>query len=150
MIMHDMQANEISLQGFQLVRGQMFSRQTEPAMTIWYGSASFNMACYAALNDCTSIQMLVNSDDRKILIRPCPSKDKDAVTWISDIATKKHKKLECSKLMHQLFDLWGLKKEYHYRANGKLVISDQKVMLMFDFSEPEAWYGLKMVTGIDN
>ena len=47
--------------------------------------------------------------------------------------------------MHQIFDMWGLDKELHYRANGKLVTADRKIMLLFDFNRPEAWRGLKMV-----
>ena len=149
MSLYDGGASEINLQGFQIVRGQMFNRQSEPAMTMWYSSASFNTACYSALNDCTSIQMLVNSDEKKIIVRPCPSKDKDAVTWLTAADKVKYKKIECSRLTHQLFDLWGLKKDLRYRASGKLVVADQKVMLMFDFANCEIWRGQKMVNSIE-
>jgi len=52
-------------------------------------------------------------------------------------------------LTHQLFDLWGLKKDLRYRASGKLVVADQKVMLMFDFGNCEIWRGQKMVNSIE-
>ena len=51
--------------------------------------------------------------------------------------------------MHQIFDLWGLNKELHYRATGQMVMADKKVMLLFDFSKPEAWRGMKMVNALD-
>lgn len=140
--------NAISMEGFQLVSGQMFSRVLEPSMSIWYSSISFNTACYSALNDCGCIQLMVNSKAKRILITPCPAKDKDAITWLKPTDRHKYKKIECSKFTHQLFDVWGLDKELHYRTNGKLVTSGNRVMLLFDFTAPEHWRGLKMVNGI--
>lgn len=137
--------NEVSLEGFQLVRAQMFGRASEPSMTIWPTSVAFNMACYSALNDCACIQIMVNTNDRKIAVIPCPAKDADAISWLKGKENKKYKKLDCSKFGRQLFETWGLNKEYHYRAMGRLVAVGQKVLLMFDYSSPEAWRGLKMV-----
>lgn len=141
--------SEISLDGFQVVRGQLFARAPEPSMSIWYSSISFNVACYSALNDCGAIQLLVHSAQRKIIVKPCPSKDRDAVNWQKTPGKHKSKKIECSKFMHHVFELWGLDKDYHYRATGKLVMADKKVMLLFDFSEPETWRGMKMVNALD-
>ena len=50
--MNDYGIDEISLEGFQLVHGQLFANTPEPTMSIWYSSIAFNVACYAALNDC--------------------------------------------------------------------------------------------------
>ena len=141
--------SEISMEGFQLVRGQLFSKAQEPFMSIWYSSISFNKACYTALNDCGAIQLMVNSSQRKIIVKPCPSKDRDAINWQQISGKYKSKKIECSSFMHQIFDLWGLNKELHYRATGKMVMADKKVMLLFDFSKPEPWRGMKMVNALD-
>lgn len=146
---HDYAMSEISLDGFQLVRGQLFARTPEPSMSIWYSSISFNAACHQALNDCASIQFLVHSERRRIIIKPCPSKDQDAVNWQKASGKHKSQKIECSKFMHQVFELWGLDKDYHYRATGQLVMADRKVMLLFDFSEPEAWQGMKMINTLN-
>ena len=137
--------SEINLDGFQLVQGNYFGRQSSPAMSIWYSSISFNAACYQALNECNSVQVLVNGNSRCILIKPVSSSDKDALTWAVPPEKHKYRKIECSKLTHQLFDLWKLNKELHYRTNGRLVVADKKVMLMFDFTAPEVWRGMKLV-----
>lgn len=35
--------------------------------------------------------------------------------------------------------MWGWEKNYVYRAIGRIVAADNKVMLLFDFREPESW-----------
>ena len=40
-------ANEVSLEGYQIVPGMMFNRATDPSMTIWYGSVAFNSVCFS-------------------------------------------------------------------------------------------------------
>lgn len=145
----DFNINEISLDGFQVVRGQYFSRQLEPSFTIWYSSVSFNTAAFNALNNCESISIMVNNNTRCVIIKPIPSKDRDAISWLKPPDSKKYRKLECSKFTHQLYDLWGMDKELHYRTNGRLVKADKKLMLLFDFSKPEAWRGVKMVSDFE-
>ena len=68
MLNNDYGISEINMDGFQVVRGQLFSRMLEPFMSIWYSSISFNAACYSALNECAAIQLLVNSHDRRVLV----------------------------------------------------------------------------------
>ena len=149
MLNNDYGISEINMDGFQVVRGQLFSRMLEPFMSIWYSSISFNAACYSALNECAAIQLLVNSHDRRVLVKPTPSSDRDSINWSKEPDKHKCRKIECSNLMHQIFDMWGLDKELHYRANGKLVTADRKIMLLFDFNRTEAWRGLKMVNGLE-
>lgn len=141
--------NEISLEGYQIVRGQYFSRQIEPSLTLWYSSIAFNLASFSALNNCESISIMINSNTRCVIIKPVSSKDRDAVNWLKPPDSQKYRKLECSKFTRQLFELWGWDKDLHYRTNGRLVSADKKLMLLYDFSKPEAWRGLKLVNDIE-
>ena len=146
--MNEYGIEEISLEGYQLVRGQLFANTPEPTMSIWYSSIAFNVACYSALNDSGAIQLRVHHTDRKIVIVPCPSKDRDAVNWQKAPDKQKSRKIECSKFAHQLYDLWGLNKDARYRAPGKLVTADKKVMILFDFTDPEVWEGTKLANSL--
>jgi hypothetical protein len=56
--------------------------------------------------------------------------------------------MDCGKFTAPLFQMWDLDKELHYRTSGKVVTSGGKVMILFDFSSPEAWKGLRLVNGI--
>jgi len=142
----DFNINEISLDGYQVVRGQYFSRVMEPSCSIWYSSIAFNTAAFDALNSCESVSILVNGNAKCIIVKPVPSKDRDAVNWLRTKEKQKYRKIECSKFTHQIFDMWDWDKELHYRTNGRLVKVDKKLMLLFDFTKPELWRGLKMVS----
>lgn len=141
--------NEISLDGFQIVRGQYFSRQIEPSFTIWHNRVAFNLAALNSLNNCETISILVNNRTRCAILKPVPSKDRDAINWLRPMENEKYKKLECSRFTHQLFDIWGWDKDCHYRTNGKLVKAEKKLMLLFDFTKPEVWRGLKLVNDLE-
>ena len=145
MTQEDFVIRDISMDGFQVIRGRYFSRQLEPALTLWNTAISFNIAAYTALNNCESIQLLVNPDTNRILIKPSLSKDQDAINWIKDLSSPKSTKLECSMFTKQLFETWSLDQTMRYRTNGKLVQFDRKLMLLFDFNNPEIWNGIKTV-----
>ena len=147
MVQDDFIIGDVSMDGFQVVRGRYFSRQLEPAMTLWNTSISFNVPAYSALNNCESVQILVNPDLKQIIVKPAPSKDQDAINWIKDPAKPKTTKLECSMFTRQLFETWGWDENLRYRINGKLVKFDRKLMLLFDCSSPEVWSGMKLVKG---
>lgn len=141
----DFVIGDISMDGFQVVRGLYFSRMLEPSLTLWSTSVSFNVPAYNALNNCESVQLLVNLEKRTILIKPVPSKEPDAINWIRDPSSPKTTKMECSLFTRQLFSKWGWDDTCRYRANGKLVKYDRKLMLLFDFNRPELWKGMKLV-----
>lgn len=47
--------------------------------------------------------------------------------------------MESKAFGEQLYQSWGLDPEYNYRAVGRLVSVNQKVMMFFDFRESEMW-----------
>ena len=145
MAQEDFVIGDISMDGFQIVQGRYFSRQLESALTLWRRAVSFNVPAYTALNNCESIQLLVHPDAKRIVIKPSLSKDQDAINWIKDPSNPKSTKLECSMFTKQLFETWGWDETLRYRAIGKLVKFDRKLMLLFDFRHPEIWEGMKLV-----
>lgn len=136
---------DINMDGFQVVRSQYFSRMLEPSMTLWNSAIAFNGPSYNALNNCEAVQLWVHPAAKRILVRPCPSKDPDAVNWIKNPTNPRTTKLECSMFTKQLFSAWGWDTALRYRTNGKLVKYDRKLMLLFDFNNPEKWKGTNMV-----
>ena len=141
----DFVIGDVSLDGFQVVRGHYFSRASEPSLTVRPNSLTFNIAAYAALNNCEAVQVLVNRDSQRILVRPINSSEPDAVSWIKDLDSPKAKPIECSVFTRQLYEKWGWDPNRRYRANGKLVKYDKKLMILFDMTDPEIYEGLKMV-----
>ena len=133
---------EISMDGFQIVSGDMFralSRVNLPAITFWYNSVSFSKAAVIALNNCERIRIEVNPKTRCILLIPVTAKDKDAVRWVKYGSEILPRKIECVAFTSQLFESWGWAKNRAYRSTGRIVSADKKIMLFFDFSDPETW-----------
>lgn len=141
----DFVIGDVNLDGFQVVRGHYFSRASEPSLTIRESSVTFSVSAYTALNNCEAVQILVNQEAKRILVRPINSSEPDAVTWIKDLSNPKAKAIECSAFVRQLYDKWNWDKKRRYRSNGKLVKYDRKLMLLFDMSDPEVFEGMKLV-----
>ena len=64
---------------------------------------------------------------------------KFTIKWVKKTNPLEAKKFSCPKLTDNLYDAWNWDKDYIYRATGRLVTVQNKVMLYFDFSEPEKW-----------
>ena len=141
----DFIVSDINLDGFQVVRGQYFSRGSEPCLTLWESAVSFNIPAFAALNNCEAVQLMVNLATRCILVKPVSSRETDAINWISDPTNPKTRKMECTMFTRRLFNEWGWDREQRYRVNGKLVKYGKNLMLLFDFTSPEVWKGMKLV-----
>lgn len=136
------QYNEISMDGFKVVSSDFFctvSRVSAPTITVWGGSIGFSKQDLLLLNSCENVLMQINAENKKILVVPTSSKDKDAIKWVKKTNPLEAKKFSCPKLTDNLYDAWNWDKDYIYRATGRLVTVQNKVMLYFDFSEPEKW-----------
>ena len=135
----------VSLEGYQIVRGTYFKHQNPPMMTIWKQSVSFNNVSIEMLNNCECIQLMCNDNNRCILICPASSNDKDAVVWKSNSAVPpRYRKMDCTNFSRPLLERWQFDLAYRYRAYGRLVQADKKVMLLFDFREAEIWDGKRI------
>lgn len=141
---------EISTEGFQVVGGEMFNhitRKSEPSCSINFNSISFNKMSVSALNSCERVRIEINPKTKCILIVPVTVKDKDGIRWTKNIKEPIGKKIECKPFTSQLYEMWKWDMEYGYRAIGKIVSADKKVMMLYDFSEPEMWKCKQQVKG---
>ena len=135
----------VNLEGFQLVKGTYFTKQSEPQMTLFETAIAFNGAAYEALNNCDQIQVLVNDRNHQILIRSAVSKDEQVISWKGNCKSSKYNRIECTSFARHIIDTWGLEKGCRYRATGKMCLNDQKLMIMFDFDKSEKWVGKTLV-----
>lgn len=73
------------------------------------------------------------------------SSNGNAIVWRKGKNVTKYCKISCTTFARKLFDDWGLDDTYRYRTIGRMVQSDKKVMVLFDFSQAEKWKGDKAV-----
>lgn len=64
-------AKDFSYEGYQVVRRELFAHLREPAVVIRRDSVTFNTACIAGLEDAVYIQILVNQDNKRMVVRKC-------------------------------------------------------------------------------
>ena len=69
------------LSGYEIVRAQFFSTRLNPAMTISEGRITFNTACLKKFEDVEYVEILFNSIERCIAVRPCDKDNINAVKW---------------------------------------------------------------------
>lgn len=143
--MSDYFLSEINLDGFQVVKGQYFQKQAEPILTLWPTAMAFGQGAFQAFHNCECIQVFLNSLNKSILICPASSNAQDAVAWRHTKAEPKYSKVDCPQLARKLFEQWGFRKECHYKTVGRLVQVDQKLMILFDFNNPEIFEGARRV-----
>ncbi len=134
--------SEINLDGFQVVSSDFFcsvSRVSAPTITVWDGSIGFSKQDLLLLNSCENVIIQIHSLEKRILVIPSTSKDKDAIRWIKKANPLEARKFSCPRLTDKLYEAWGWDKDLIYRATGRLVTVQNKVMLFFDFSNLEKW-----------
>ena len=140
------EVQNINMEGFQVVSADFFNnyqRADAPTITLWINQISFSNAAVNALNNCERVRMEVNSQAKGILLIPVSTKDKDGIKWMITGDKQPHgRKLECRAFTERLFQVWGWDQSRVYKTAGRIVVSDQKVMLFFYFSNPDSWeYG---------
>ena len=73
--------NRLDLTGYEIVRAQYFATLQNPAMTISNGRLRFNAACLKKFDDVEYVELLLNSVDRCIAIRPCEKSNLFLTIW---------------------------------------------------------------------
>lgn len=134
---------EINIEGFQVVKGDMFQvtyRRQAITLSIWNDEMSFSKAAIDALHGCERVRIEINPSSRNILIIPVTEQDKDNVRWAKVSSDDvKPRKINCIRFAKLLYKTWGWDLEMAYKAEGKAVSYNQKVMLLFDFNRAECW-----------
>lgn len=131
---------EISIKGFQVVSIEMFvspPKKGEPTCTIWYDNISFSKTSLSALNNCERVRIEINPKTKCLLLVPVTEKDKDGIRWTKGLKEPATRKIGCKLFASQLYEAWSWKPDTVHRTSGRIVSADKKIMLLFDFNEPE-------------
>lgn len=126
---------EINLTGYQIIDNNMFSKPDVPSMTLFPNAISFTQATYKLFNNCDCVKLYLNANGRNILITPTTSGEASAINWKSQ--PSKLGRINCTGFAKLLYDKWHLNPEKRYRTVGKVVQADQKIMILFTFTQPE-------------
>lgn len=137
-------AQDFSYDGYQVVRRELFAHLREPAVVIRRDSVTFNTACIAGLEDAVYIQILVNQDNKRMVVRKCEENDKDALRWCIEKPDKRKSRKMANKLFSaMMYDMMGWNTDCRYKILGHKITHEDETMYIFDLLETEIFMDTK-------
>ena len=131
---------EFSFEGYQVVRREFFAHTFEPALTIRGNSIVFNTACIRKCDNVVYIQLLVNQEKMKIVIRPCTQDDKDAIRWcIVKGEDRRTRTIKSDIFSGMLYETMGWDSTYRYKLLGTTFEFQGQTMYLFDLTATEVY-----------
>lgn len=153
-------AQDFSYDGYQVVRRELFAHLREPAVVIRRDSVTFNTACIAGLEDAVYIQILVNQDNKRMVVRKCEENDKDALRWCIEKPDKRKSRKMSNKLFSaMMYDMMRFELErgkidefadllnYHWELSRKVDAGSTNTLIDQIFLSIEDLIDAKMVCG---
>lgn len=137
-------AQDFSYDGFQVVRRELFAHLREPAVVIRRDSVTFNTACIAGLEDAVYIQILVNQDSRRMVVRKCEENDKDALRWcVAKPDKRKSRKMTNKIFSAMMYEMMGWNLDCRYKILGHKITFEDETIYVFDLMETEIFLDIK-------
>jgi len=135
----------VDLAGYQVTKAELFAHSREPAITIWDNRLKFNMACLRRFPGVTHIQVLINPDEKRLIIRPCDADAPDSLRWAKGGGQKElsNRDLQCRVFAAKLFDFMNWDPQYRYKILGKPASCDGEVLFLFKLNDFELFVGGK-------
>lgn len=137
-------AEDFSYDGYQVVRRELFAHLREPAVVIRRDSVTFNTACIAGLEDAVYIQILVNQDNKRMVVRKCEENDKDALRWcVAKPDKRKSRKMTNKIFSAMMYEMMGWNLDCRYKILGHKIIFEDETIYVFDLMETEIFLDIK-------
>lgn len=126
-----------SYDGYQVVRGEYFAHLYEPSISFSRSKISLNTACLKRFPSIDYVQILVNSEENKLAVRPCSEDEKDSFLWCT--SKRKPKQITCRVFYAKIIDLMNWNSDYRYKLLGKLIKSGNEYLFIFDLTATEIY-----------
>ena len=128
----------LELKGYQKVRAEKFSTRNKPAMRISKGKLSFNSTCIRKFENVEYVELLLNSVQHSIAIRPCSKDNPNAINWCR-LKNDRWctRSVACNGLAKALFDILSWEEETSYRFRGQYIEKAGQKLILFELDEPE-------------
>lgn len=140
----DIQEDNFSYDGYQVVRREFFAHVYEPSITFSSCKVWMNTACLNRMPDVDYVQILVNPEDKKLAVRPSMEDEKDSFLWCTNKGTKrKPKQITCRLFFAKVIQLMNWNPDYRYKLLGELIQSGNEYLFIFDLTATEIYQRLQ-------
>ena len=127
-----------SYDGYQTVRRELFAHLREPQMTIRKDSITFNTACIEGLEDTVYIQILVNQDQKRLVIKKCEKDDRDSLRWcIQKNDKRKSRKITGRQFCNMIYRMMSWDNLCRYKILGHRIDYQGETLYVFELDDAE-------------
>ena len=141
------QKETFSYDGYQVVRGEFFAHTFEPSITFNDNKVYVNMACLNQMPMVEYIQILINQQTKKLVIRPCREDEKDSFRWCSSTGRRRPKQITCRIFYAKLAEMLQWNPAYRYKILGKMVTANSEQLYIFDLTATEMYQRIRQESG---
>ena len=145
------EVDRFDFDGYEVVRRELFSKVNCPAVTLKYGSVAFNVRAIRKLDECSHIQILINSEKKLMIAKPCAEEDKDSVQWSRVDKREKvvTRQVTGKYFTGQLFKDMGWNLEATFKVLGTMLTCREEKIFVFDLINAEAYMRISAPTADD-
>ena len=135
----DMEIHEehIGIDGCQVARGEFFAHRYEPSFTFHKMKICINRASIIKLPNVEYVQILINEEDRKLIVKPTLEEEMDSFRWCT--TARKPKWVSCKLFYIKVMNLMKWNPDDKHKLLGKLVRSNNELMFVFNLDSVETY-----------
>lgn len=133
--------DEFEYSGYQVVRREFYAHIHDPAVSFRIDSITFNTACINKLES-LYIQILVNPETKKMIIKECDEDAKDAIKWCrvqKSTGKKVPRRILCRMAALMFYDKFKWEPKYKYKIQGNRAKYQNTVVISFDLKNTETY-----------
>ena len=134
-----MREENFSYDGYQVVRGEFFAHTFEPSITFNDSKFYVNTACLNRMPTVEYIQILINQQTKKLVVRPCREDEKDSFRWCSNTTKRRPKQITCRIFYAKLAEMMQWNPNYRYKLLGKMISANGEQLYIFDLKATEVY-----------
>lgn len=124
--------------GYQVVRGEFFAHLREPAFVFNKDKIYVNSACIKKMPDTEFIQILINREQKIMVVRPCDESEKDSFRW-NNPRKGTPRQIISRIFIAKVYSLMQWDYANRYKLLGKLIKSNDEYLSVFDLKTPEVY-----------
>ena len=132
--------DEIDLGEYEIVRPEFFAHVKEPALTVNVDKIGVNAACVRLMPDVEYVQILVNSKEKKLLLKPCDEVEITGYRWGRTKDGKRYPSQRPGEpFVLTLCKILDWHPDYRYKVLGKMVQANGQALIAFDLTSSECF-----------
>lgn len=133
-------SDRFELDGYEIARAQFFTMREKPLLTFNNRQISFNTVCLKKFEDVEYVELLINTVEKCVAIRPCDEDSPNAFRWGKMKEDRwRSTPRSISGFAAPLFAITGWDPSDRIKLCGQYIEDEtgSTKMLLFDLSEPE-------------